>query len=452
MTALGIELNDAALIAADAGGIRYCEPGYAIEQDGALVTGAAAARYRRLQPRRICSRYWAEMSDDSLPQSVVGNASFADLVHAQLERMWLECGSGARSVYLAVPPCWSGEQLGLLLGIAEELKIPVAGLAPTALAGARREYPGRDVYYLEATLLSTSIQSVEQQGQASAGPAELIGGLGIAALERAAVDYIARRLLECSRFDPMQDASNEQLLFDRLPEWLRSLHQEETLDIDIQNKQWEFSAQLLATGLADAVQDCFEPVLQRLRAVLPGDRPVALLVHDSLRAFPGLVSLLSAATGAEVFILEPGAAARGVLARQQSFTSGFALAAGLPWDQEPLAGDGPAVGAAGGSQPTHLLYRSSAYRLGTNPLCVGANPPDGVFRIEVPQAAGISRHHFSIEAADGGFRLLDHSRYGTSLNGHRVEGSTMLRAGDVITIGQSATRLELIAEQPDGEG
>jgi predicted component of type VI protein secretion system len=47
---------------------------------------------------------------------------------------------------------------------------------------------------------------------------------------------------------------------------------------------------------------------------------------------------------------------------------------------------------------------------------------------------------------DGQAVLHDQSRYGTLLNGHRIEGSAVLQAGDVLSIGQPALDFDLIAE------
>ncbi|HEX2139325.1 MAG TPA: FHA domain-containing protein [Woeseiaceae bacterium] len=48
---------------------------------------------------------------------------------------------------------------------------------------------------------------------------------------------------------------------------------------------------------------------------------------------------------------------------------------------------------------------------------------------------GVSRRHCSVSFQNGQCVLEDHSRYGTFLNGHRIEGSTVLRIGDSVRIG-----------------
>ena len=43
--------------------------------------------------------------------------------------------------------------------------------------------------------------------------------------------------------------------------------------------------------------------------------------------------------------------------------------------------------------------------------------------------------------------LSDHSRYGTRLNGYRVDNTAVLQPGDVISFGDPACSLTLVAEQ-----
>ena len=48
-------------------------------------------------------------------------------------------------------------------------------------------------------------------------------------------------------------------------------------------------------------------------------------------------------------------------------------------------------------------------------------------------------------AIDGAQCLItDHSRYGTFLNGNRINGSAALRAGDTIRVGTPGLELQLI--------
>jgi len=448
MTILGIELNDAAITAADSSGVMYREPGYAIVSDGTMLFGRDAAAFRRLQPRRMHSHFWQLMSEQALLADGGDCRTHADIVYAHLQYIWQASGANAEAVVFALPPLWSAEQNGLLLGIAEEIGIPVRGLVASGVAAARQEYTGCKLYHLEATLHDAYLQHVDQDGAAIAGEFHIYEGTGLAVLQQACVAYIARRLLESSRFDALQDASNEQLILNSLAAWLRDLHQAGTTEISIEHGEWSFEATLDLQELQTELLRCLEPLLQQLRAVLPVDEPVALQLHDELGQFPGLVDLLAEQTGAAIFILEPAAAARGAVARASQFSSGsgsLSLTRQLSWDEAAIPVDVSGAPRTGGTAPTHLVWGSRAFRLGNEPVLAGVSLPEDVAGICLEPAAGISRHHFTVEPDAGGYRLQDHSRYGTWLNGHRLDGGVMLRAGDVITVGPH--RLLLVAEQ-----
>jgi pSer/pThr/pTyr-binding forkhead associated (FHA) protein len=57
---------------------------------------------------------------------------------------------------------------------------------------------------------------------------------------------------------------------------------------------------------------------------------------------------------------------------------------------------------------------------------------------------GISRRHCSLLRKNGQCVLEDHSRYGTFLNGHRIEGSSVLQVGDVLRVGSPGFEFQLI--------
>ncbi len=59
---------------------------------------------------------------------------------------------------------------------------------------------------------------------------------------------------------------------------------------------------------------------------------------------------------------------------------------------------------------------------------------------------GISRQHCTIGLEDGQAVLVDHSRFGTRLNGHLIDGSAVLQAGDRISVGSPACDFMLVAE------
>jgi pSer/pThr/pTyr-binding forkhead associated (FHA) protein len=103
----------------------------------------------------------------------------------------------------------------------------------------------------------------------------------------------------------------------------------------------------------------------------------------------------------------------------------------------------PEHGDAG--RPTHVLLDSVAYAVTGDAIVLGSQPTDGARWIDLKTITpGMSRRHCSLSMRDGQCIVEDHSRYGTFLNGHRIEGSAVLQCGDVIRLGTPGVELALI--------
>ena len=57
---------------------------------------------------------------------------------------------------------------------------------------------------------------------------------------------------------------------------------------------------------------------------------------------------------------------------------------------------------------------------------------------------GVSRRHCSVIRLNAQCVVEDHSRYGTFVNGHRINGSTVLQIGDSVRIGSPGFEFQLI--------
>ena len=62
---------------------------------------------------------------------------------------------------------------------------------------------------------------------------------------------------------------------------------------------------------------------------------------------------------------------------------------------------------------------------------------------------GVSRKHCTLSVENGQCVIRDYSRYGTFLNGHRLDGSAVLQTGDLIRIGTPGFELRLITTETD---
>jgi hypothetical protein len=449
-TVLSLELNDAALAVVDGSGLKALEPGLAVATEEGIRLGAEALPHWRRMPRQLARHHWRAPSRAPLVPALPGVPTVADLVRRHLERLVTLGGGRPDALVVAVPPGWGPGEAGLFLELVRELGLPVAGLVDSAVAATRSEHPGRDLLHLEAGLQGLWLSRIAQTGQASLAGREHLPGPGIEALTRVCAEFLARRFIECSRFDPLHDADTEQLLHDRLPEWLARIAREPETTLEITTAAGRFTAVVGADALRSRVALLCEPLLQKLRATVTARGPVALQVHHRLGEFPGVLETLLRVPGALVRTLEPGAAARGALARltavRAASPDGSAVLTALPFDASPVTA-GAEVSAGGLRRPSHILLGHQAWRLGREPFGIGTELGEGERGLRLDAGRpGVSRRHCTIRPENGALMVFDHSRFGTFLNGHRIEGSAVLEPGDRLSLGSPPVELTLIAE------
>ena len=209
-----------------------------------------------------------------------------------------------------------------------------------------------------------------------------------------------------------------------------------------------YSASLESLSLIGAAAPIYQQIASKLRAVYRAEETPAIQVSDRIARLPGLTEMLKARVGGEVFVLEPGATARGALARCRKSAddaSGVSLLRQLPWDQTAVEMEQHAVDHSEAGTPTHLLYGHKAYEIGNLALVLGSQEGEESRQITLASdMPGVSRRHCSLQRKNGQCVLEDHSRYGTFLNGHRIDGSSVLQVGDVLRVGSPGFEFQLI--------
>ncbi len=71
----------------------------------------------RLQPGRVFSNFWGDLSLESLPSGAGSAATVDDLAYHHLNHVWSELGDKPDHVIFAMPGSYTREQLSLLLGM-----------------------------------------------------------------------------------------------------------------------------------------------------------------------------------------------------------------------------------------------------------------------------------------------------------------------------------------------
>ena len=449
MGILAAHLNDAGLSVINDERILCREPGFALLEDERLTTGVEAYANARLKPRYIQNHYWSELKTEPLADPRFRHMTAADLVSRQLEQIWQRVAKPGDRLAVAVPAYMGTDNLGLLLGIAMELDIPVVAMVDAAVAATRRQYAHAVPVHIDLSLHTATLTRLMQEGQAQVERSAVVEDCGLLHLYDNWLRIIAEAFVQQSRFDPLHTAETEQVLQNSILNWLSVAASADTVPMKVEYRGITHQAEVESLELVAGAAPVYQNIVSNLRALYRAEETPAIQLSDRAGRMPGLAETLKARVGGEVFLLEPGATARGLLkrCREDHRSGGLTLARHLPWDQAPVEVQASGADTHGG-QPTHLLFGNRAYAVGVDSLVLGTQPGEGERWLDLQQEMpGISRRHCVVSRENGQCVVTDHSRYGTFLNGHRIDGSAVLQTGDLIRVGTPGHEMRLISAE-----
>jgi hypothetical protein len=349
---------------------------------------------------------------------------------------------------IVIPAYMSSQHLGLLLGIAGELNLPITAMVDAAAAATRREYKGAVPVHIDISLHSTTLARLSQPGQVQVEKTSVLNNCGVSSLTDSWLHMVSNAFVQQSRFDPLHTAETEQMLVNNMDAWLSEAARSSRVHLEIETASGSYEANIESLAFIGAAASVYQQITSKLRSLFRADEVPALQLTDRVARLPGLADMLKARVGGEVFVLEPGATARGALARVRDNSgtgAGVSLIRQLPWDQSSASIAEDVSESTQTGVPTHLLFGNTAHEINGAALSLGSEPSDTdrvvVLDTEMP---GVSRRHCSIKRVNGQCVIEDFSRYGTFLNGHRIDGSTVLRIGDSVRIGSPGFEFRLI--------
>ena len=458
---LAIELNDAGIVvareAAD-GGVQLVgdpSPGFAQLQGDTVLVGDEAARRHRMAPLHAQNRFWYAPGLEPLPWIARGIATQADLAHAHLSAVLAPAvRDGSNEVLLAVPPGYTREQLGLLVGITQETGVVVRGLVDLGLVACVTVAPASHLLHVDLQLhqaTATLVETPRSEAVMRRARYELLPGAGVLAFQQAIAVTIATAFVRETRFDPLHQAATEQRLYDRLPEWLDELTRVDEVPIEIEVGSMTHRILLQRQQVERAVEAFCGDIVRLVQSARPAGTPLQLCVTPRVAAVPSLLERLNGLRDCRVVVLAPGAAALGALQMAAHIVrpaDAIALVHRLPLATEPDVGATAhaALARIGSDEvPTHVLFHGQAWPINGVPLAVGWSVAGAARALGLPAGvAGVSRSHCTLLRLDGQVVVQDHSTYGTFVNDERVGGRVALRVGDLLRLGAPGVTLELI--------
>ena len=322
MSLAAIELNDAAVALARDGELLSESPGFALMEEDTLRLGDDARCRARLAPRSVSTRFWSRLSNDSVFPAAPAGVTFADLAQAHVSSVWASAGEDVDGVILVVPGSFERAQLGLLLGIAEQLSLPVCGLVDSALTACRLPAGTGLVVHVDVHLHGTVITGIEAGETFRRTFAHHTDGHGLVELYDEWITLIAEQFVHTTRFDPLHRAQSEQAIYDRLPLWLSTLVAQASMGIEMEARDGGVHVIRLTQARVVACATDFYARLAADIGELCSGRPFALQLSHGAARLPGLAAALQPAADGPAVILPAGAGALGALERAAGVTHG----------------------------------------------------------------------------------------------------------------------------------
>ncbi len=459
MSTIAIDINDAGIVLADESGIVADEPGYAYVEGQAILTGQDAYAKARLHPRQSSNRYWDGLTLEPGSAGIEGVGSAAELAYAQLKALWEKFGGRRDDALLLVPGHYGRDELGVLLGLAQECEIPVRSMLSSAASAAAAPYPGRQLVHVDAGLHRVSATPLAQGDEVAADPEQSLGSTGLASIMDSLAKRVAELFVLATRFDPFHSAASEQLVYDRLPAWLAELAQHpESVELKLPRDGEELTVEVDRAQLIGVMAGFYKAVVQLIAQCREPGTELVVLLSDRLAKLPGIVSELERLDEALVVTLPPGHAAVGAVNQAAALvgdSGNVRLLKRVPW-REPPAEPAPVeqpekpeqaepVPVIVDDPASHIVYRGIAYPVDSSGIVIGREPvPQRRTIVLNGGQGGVSRAHCELVKRDGELRLVDKSRFGTFVNEKRISGEIALQPADVIRIGSPGEQLQVI--------
>jgi hypothetical protein len=307
-------------------------PAFAAWNGSELVFGREAERHWRLHPRQASHVFWEHLS--LAPSDLEGPPripAYSELAYAFLSAFWqnMITQSGTpEKVVLSMPgqflPDADGENpvMGLILAMARDLQIPLAGLSGLSTASlndtdSTAGLTGGRILYMDLHLHSAamSLLTTDEDGRLNRRRYMRLPRLGYITLIQGLHRAMGNRFLRATAFDVTAQRSLDQAFYEQTREQLLAASRGADIRYSIQTStrvhQAAFPRESLRRDLSPHEQGWADNALKFLRDASLAPKDVTVVVSSRMRMLPGMEEALASRGFDRVVHLQPGAAARG---------------------------------------------------------------------------------------------------------------------------------------------
>ena len=406
--------------------------------------GRAALAAARGRPDEVSLSHWRELSTNA---NAARNVALE--VHAHLRALSV---SERIEAVVAVPADMDAVALTILRGAFSAAGVDVRDFLDSATLTAAAVVDRSHYVVLDAGWRSATATRV-------AGGAECIFEEAFVSERANLLDVydlwlvaVAAAMVKNTRFDPLLSLEVEQRLFADLPALAARAATEGRIEAAVEADGSRFAVPIEAQMFADAAQTFYRELARLARLARIAGQGAALVLPAESRRWPGFLPRLLELEQDGLVIAPAGIAAVAAslqtadlpasprLRRHIARVPDHSLAAAIEYVASASTSPARALPV------THILFGGDSIRFPEVGLLIGTEEVSNAPHIALPRAAaGVSRRHCSLRREGERTVLVDHSRFGTWVNGARVRERAAVRPGDRVRVGTPGVEFTLIS-------
>ncbi len=392
-------------------------PGFAYYDGQTYSFGRVAEEQWFVHPRRVRHSFWTRLAHEPSTLGPIGKpAPFSQLAfhffREYTEQIKL---TSSDRVVLAVPGSYlkdaatEDEKIGLLLGMANELKLPLVGIVDSACAAlcdprANGFNPTLPVVVIDLCLEGTELTLLTSEEQLARKDFLHLPQSGLTHLLKHVTATMANRFLRHTAFDILEDGQVEQMFFRQTKDFLFSDAPEHRFHINTATRGYELLAkrEQLVTDAAAFVATLVQGLQTFLHNSPHASEPCTIALTERAAHIPGVEARLRAVGHHRILRLPAGAAAAGAARFGESRLTvpedladvpvdiavplSFARRANAPvWEARLLKGRVPGPRPA----PTHAILDGIGHAFGQGShFTIGV--ANGAVEVSLPDSFNIS--------------------------------------------------------------
>jgi hypothetical protein len=446
---IAFQLDDRAFAVARDGAVLHSSAAVAFDGAGTEELGSDAWAMQRRVPAHVSTRHLFEIATVREPSERALSIAAAEL--ARRVAPHLQSGDDA---WIAASGLFPPAGLSAVLAIARQRGMRLAGFIDSATASVAALAPGRPSLVLEIGLHHVAVTAVDATASARRRRAVVSTRGGLVELYEGWLDLIGTSMVKRTRYDPLHDAATEQQLFDALPKLAGEANATGGTTASVTAGSERFETALSRDQFASAAEPLYREIMRAFNDLRHAGAAATILAPRIVLDMPGLREKLETLRNSELLVVADGfgAAAASLIdlpPPESAEADAVRLVRRLPAVRKEALDPLVEVTTLGDpvqeQDPSHVLFEGRAFPLDRGPLLVGRGS-EAVTGLALPEGlAGISRRHCTFLRDGERLVLVDHSAFGTFVNGERVIERVRLRAGDRVRLGEPGVELSLIA-------